>query len=253
MMEEPRYSVVIPVFNEADAIAGVVAELLEVLSVRLEQDGEFEVILVDDGSSDATLDILQGLAAAEPRLRVLAHDGRASKSAALRSGIRVACAPWILTMDGDGQNDPRDLSALLAAARAEARPPTGLVAGVRQRRIDTIAKRLASRFANGLRRLLLRDTCPDTGCGLKAVRRDLFLAFPFFDSLHRYLPALTRRYGYGVALVPVDDRARAAGSSKYSNLDRAFAGFFDLMGVVWLLRRTTPVGLRDLGSQESGR
>lgn len=246
MQEGPRYSVVIPVFNEAEAIGGVIAELLATLKAAEPTDGPFEVILVDDGSSDGTLAKLEGLAAAEPTIRVLAHSRRASKSAALRSGVRVARADWVLTMDGDGQNDPRDLSALLAASRAEVEPPVGLVAGVRQRRIDTLAKRFASRFANGLRRLLLRDDCPDTACGLKAVRRDLFLAFPYFDSLHRYLPALTRRYGYGVALVPVDDRARAAGRSKYSNLGRAFAGVFDLLGVVWLLRRTTPVTARSL-------
>jgi dolichol-phosphate mannosyltransferase len=228
-----RYSVVIPVFEEADNVEPLIHELFEVLA----GGPAFEVIFVDDGSRDATAERIGGLRARYPNLHLLRHGRRSGKSAALRTGTRAAAAPWILTMDGDGQNDPRDIAAMLAAQQGD--PACGLVAGIRRRRDDTWSKRIASRIGNGIRRALLRDDCPDTACGLKLIRRDLMLDLPFFDSMHRFFPAMTRRYGHTVQLVRVNDRARRAGRSKYTNFGRAIGGLFDLGGVLWLLRRTT--------------
>ncbi|ACI99314.1 glycosyltransferase family 2 protein [Rhodospirillum centenum] len=226
-----RYSLVIPVLNEQDNVLPLVEELYAVL------DPGFELIFVDDGSTDATAERLAAAKERFPGLRLIRHAGRAGKSAALRTGIAAATAPWIVTMDGDGQNDPRDVPRLLAAAEAD--PAVALVAGLRRKRDDIWRKRVASRIGNGIRRALLRDDCPDTACGLKAIRRDVFLGLPFFDSLHRFFPALVRRHGHAVAMVAVNDRARRAGVSKYTNWGRAVAGLFDLAGVVWLMRRTT--------------
>ena len=231
-----RYSVVIPVLNEADNIAPLAEELAEVLG----PGGDYEVVFVDDGSTDGTAERILAAKARFPHLRLLRHARRAGKSAALRTGIAAAKAPWIVTMDGDGQNDPRDVPRLLEAAAAD--PRVALVAGLRRRRDDTVWRRLASRIGNGIRRALLRDACPDTACGLKAIRRDVFLALPFFDSLHRFFPALVGYYGHRVAMLPVNDRARRTGTSKYTNLGRAAVGLFDLYGVVWLRRRTTLPG-----------
>lgn len=228
-----HYSVVIPVLNEQDNVLPLVEELFEVLG----NGPAFEVVFVDDGSTD---DTAARIIAAKPRfpgLRLVRHARRSGKSAALRSGVGIARGTWVVTMDGDGQNDPRDVPRLLDAAEKD--PTVALVAGIRRKRDDTIWRRIASRIGNGVRRSLLHDNCPDTACGLKLIRRDVFLGLPFFDSLHRFFPALVRRHGHGVAMIPVNDRARRTGTSKYTNLGRAVAGIFDLMGVVWILRRTT--------------
>jgi len=237
-----RYSVVIPVLNEQDNVLDVAEELYAVLpaarpaaSDRAASD--FEIIFVDDGSTDATVERLSTARARFPELRLIRHGSRAGKSAALRTGIQAARSPWIVTMDGDGQNDPRDVAGLLAAAERD--PGVALVAGLRTRRDDTVSRRFASRIGNGVRRFLLRDDCPDTACGLKAIRRDVFLELPFFDGLHRFLPALVRARGHGVVMQAVNDRARRTGQSKYTNLGRAAVGFFDLAGVVWLIRRSS--------------
>lgn len=235
MREDIRllYSVVIPVLNEQDNVLPLIEELFEVLG----SGPAFEVVFVDDGSTDDTAARVQSAKPRFPALRLLRHARRSGKSAALRSGIAVARGIWIVTMDGDGQNDPRDVPRLLEAAQAD--PAVALVAGVRRKRDDTIWRRIASRVGNGVRQALLHDDCPDTACGLKLIRRDVFLGLPFFDSLHRFFPALIRRHGHGVAMVLVNDRARRTGQSKYTNIGRAIAGIFDLMGVVWIMRRTT--------------
>lgn len=227
-----RYSIVIPVLNEQDNILPLVEELYTVLT-----GAEHEVVFVDDGSTDATPQRLADAMARFPRLRLVRHSAKSGKSAALVTGARAARGGWIVTMDGDGQNDPRDIPRLLEAAWA--RPEIVLAAGNRRKRDDTVAKRITSRLGNGIRRALLRDACPDTACGLKAIRRDVLLALPFFDSMHRFFPALVQGRGLHYVNVAINDRARHAGTSKYTNLGRAAVGLFDLFGVMWLLRRTT--------------
>ncbi len=232
--EPPRLSVVVPVYNEAAVIRAVAAEALETLAPL----GAIELIIVDDGSNDNPADALADLARAAPELRVIRHPRRSGKSAALRTGVLAARAVWVATMDGDGQDDPRDLLAMARTVDLGRVDDVGLVGGVRQNRTDGGSRKLASRVANGLRRSLLKDDCPDTACGLKLIPRDVFRAIPFFDAVHRYLPAFTRHLGFSTRYVPVTNRPRTAGVSKYSNLGRAFAGLFDLMGVVWLMRRS---------------
>jgi len=228
-----RYSIVIPVYNEQDNVLPLAEEIIQVLG----SGPAFEVLFVDDGSSDATAERLAAAKHRLPGIRLLRHTARSGKSAALLTGFKAARADWVVTMDGDRQNDPADVPALLAATMAD--PAVVLAAGMRRRRIDSTAKRLASRAANRIRRALLHDDCPDTGCGMKLIRRDVFLALPFFDAMHRFLPALVRQRGHAYVNVPINDRARTAGQSKYSNLGRAVAGLFDLAGVVWLRKRTT--------------
>ncbi len=238
-MAAPEISIVIPAFNEAEAINSVVDEAIEVFEAAF---SSFEIIVVDDGSADNTAGALKERADSDNRVRVILHPQRAGKSAALRTGMIQARAIWVATMDGDGQDDPRSVVDMAKAIDLSTVESVGLVAGNRQNRTDGANRKLASRFANGLRKSLLNDDCPDTACGLKLIVRDVFLAMPFFDALHRYLPALTRHLGYGIVNVPVVNRARTAGSSKYTNLGRAAAGLFDLLGVIWLMRRTHTPG-----------
>ncbi len=238
-MAAPEISIVIPAFNEAEAINSVVDEAIEVFEAAF---SSFEIIVVDDGSADNTAAALQGRADSDDRVRVVLHPQRAGKSAALRTGMLRARAIWVATMDGDGQDDPRSVVDMAKAVDLGTVGEVGLVAGNRQNRTDGANRKFASRFANGLRKSLLNDDCPDTACGLKLIVRDVFLAMPFFDALHRYLPALTRHLGYDIVNVPVVNRARTAGESKYSNLGRAAAGLFDLLGVIWLMRRTHTPG-----------
>lgn len=234
-MSAPRLSVVIPAYNEAESITGVVREALEVIGAA---EPSLEIVVVDDGSADDTAGALESLAAEDPRLRVIRHPARSGKSAALRTGMLAARSVWVATMDGDGQDDPRSVVEMAKAVDLGAVGEVGLVAGCRRNRTDGANRKWASRFANGLRRSLLNDDCPDTACGLKLIPRDLFLVLPFFDALHRYLPALTGHLGFATVNVPVANRPRAGGQSKYTNLGRAAAGLFDLLGVIWLMRRT---------------
>jgi dolichol-phosphate mannosyltransferase len=234
-MLRPILSVVVPVYNEAGNIEAVVREAL----LKLLPLGNFEIIFVNDGSSDETGSLLVQMASNAPAMRAISHSRRSGKSAALRTGFMAARALWVATMDGDGQNDPDDIVAMTKSIDLAKVGEIALVAGIRRTRNDGASRKTASKFANNLRRALLRDDCPDTACGLKLIPRDLFLAFPFFDSLHRFLPALTRHFGFKAAYVMVNDRPRTAGVSKYSNIGRAFAGIWDLLGVMWLLRRTT--------------
>jgi dolichol-phosphate mannosyltransferase len=227
----PEISVVVPVRNEAGNIAPLITEIAAALQGRA-----FEIVYVNDGSSDATEQELRGLMAARPWLRQIRHEKSCGQSAAVRSGVAMAHAPIVVTLDGDGQNDPAFIPALVAALEAGA-PRLGLVAGQRIGRKDTGFKKLQSRVANSVRSTVLKDGTRDTGCGLKAFRRDLFLALPYFDGLHRFLPALVRRDGFGIGYVDVVDRPRRHGASNYGFFDRLWVGILDLAGVWWLIRR----------------
>jgi dolichol-phosphate mannosyltransferase len=226
-------SLVIPVKNEAGNIAPLVGEIVAALDGRL----DYEILYVDDGSTDATAAEIARLQATTTRLRLVRHAKSCGQSAAVRSGVKAARAAWIATLDGDGQNDPGDIPALWLIAREAPPNPPLLIAGHRAYRQDSWTKRGASRIANAVRRRLLHDDTPDTGCGLKLFPRALFLDLPFFDHMHRFLPALVLREGGMVRSLPVNHRPRERGLSKYGILDRLAVGIVDLFGVMWLHRR----------------
>jgi dolichol-phosphate mannosyltransferase len=241
MSETPRLSVVVPVHNEEDNVAPLVGEILAALRGAI----DFEIVYVDDTSKDATLARLRELQASVPELRVVRHVANAGQSTAVRNGVKAARAPWIATLDGDGQNDPADIPTLLAkrdAAPAEVK----LLAGWRVNRRDSGSKRWASKFANAIRSRMLRDATPDTGCGIKLFEREAFLDLPYFDHMHRYLPALMQRAGWQTVSVPVNHRHRTAGVSKYNNLGRALVGIKDLFGVAWLIQRSRRTAVEEL-------
>ncbi|MCW8086031.1 glycosyltransferase family 2 protein [Sabulicella glaciei] len=229
-MPEPLVSVVIPARNEAPNVAPLLAEIGAALA-----GVPHEVIFVDDGSTDGTAAALREAAGTHAALRWLRHRESCGQSAAIVSGVKAARAPWIATLDGDGQNDPADIPRLLDRARREGE--SVLVAGHRVNRRDTATKRVTSRIANRVRARLLRDATPDTGCGLKVFSRAMFLGFPHFDHMHRYLPALALRAGGRVVSEPVNHRPRTRGASNYGTLDRLLVSFLDLVGVAWLQRR----------------
>jgi dolichol-phosphate mannosyltransferase len=227
----PRISVVVPVRNEAGNVGPLIGEIARAMAPL----ALFEIVYVNDGSTDETAAELRRLTREHAFLRVVDHAVSCGQSAAVRTGVSFARAPIVATLDGDGQNDPVFLPALVAAIERD--PTVGLVAGQRVGRKATGFKKLQSRIANAVRGAVLRDGTRDTGCGLKAVRRDVFLALPYFDGLHRFLPALVRRDGYRVAYVDVVDRPRLTGISNYGMWDRLWVGILDLMGVWWLVRR----------------
>ena len=242
-------SVVIPVKNEAGNIAPLVAEIAAAL------DGcvAYEIVYVDDGSDDATEAEIRRLQASLPQLRLVHHARSCGQSAAIRSGVKAARGRWIATLDGDGQNDPADIPALWRLAQASPAMPPLLIAGHRAHRRDSWSKRQASRIANAVRRRLLHDDTPDTGCGLKLFPRALFLDLPYFDHMHRFLPALVLREGGIVHSVPVNHRPRQRGTSKYGVLDRLLVGIADLAGVMWLRRRAArPLLVEDAAPPEQG-
>jgi dolichol-phosphate mannosyltransferase len=226
-------SIVIPVRNEAPNIAPLIGEIRAALDGRL----DYEIVYVDDGSSDGTAAAVRAARHGFPRLRLLRHATSCGQSAALRTGVTAARGQWIATLDGDGQNDPADIPRLWQMALAAPAEPPLLVAGFRQRRRDTLIKRWSSRIANAVRRRLLGDGTPDTGCGLKLLRRELYLDLPFFDHNHRFLPALVLRRGGRTVSVPVNHRPRERGVSNYGVFDRLWVGIADLVGVMWLQRR----------------
>jgi dolichol-phosphate mannosyltransferase len=229
----PLLAVVVPVHNEAENVL----PLIEEIRAAVAGTGPFEIVYVDDGSRDDTWKRMLEAKAAVPELRCLRHLACCGQSAAVATGIKAARAPFVATLDGDGQNDPADIPRLLDVLRAEADPDFLLVAGHRARRKDTGYKRLQSRVANRVRAALLGDATPDTGCGLKVFTRAAFLDMPRFDHMHRYLPALMIRRGGRVRSEPVNHRPRARGTSKYGMLDRLLVGIVDLLGVMWLQRR----------------
>jgi dolichol-phosphate mannosyltransferase len=235
-------SVVIPVKNEAGNIAPLVAEIVAALRGR----ARYEIVYVDDGSDDATAEEIRQAQARLPQLRLIRHDRTCGQSAAIRSGVKAARGGWIATLDGDGQNDPADIPLLWRMAREAGTEPPLLIVGHRARRRDSWSKRRASRIANAVRRRMLRDDTPDAGCGLKLFPRALFLDLPYFDHMHRFLPALVLREGGTVRSVPVNHRARRRGVSKYGVLDRLAVGIADLCGVMWLRRRAArPLAAED--------
>ena len=236
MPKTPDISVVVPVFDEAGAAAALAREIAQAFMGR-----NFEILFVDDASRDGTRAALAAAKAEIPQLRVLAHRRNAGQSRAIRSGVLAARGAIIVTLDGDGQNDPADGPGLVEALLAGP-PELALVGGERVRRQDSTAKKFASRIGNGVRKRLLRDTANDTGCGLKAFRREAFLRLPYFDHLHRYLPALMQREGYLIAFRPVNHRHRQTGASKYTNLGRLWASLSDLFGVIWLQSRARDPG-----------
>src|SRR5690348_1132025 len=230
-------SVVVPVYNERDNVAPLIREIVTALRGQpAGQGGDFEIVYVDDCSTDDTLAKLQALKAEVPELRVIRHLKQGRQSTAIRNGVKAARGTWIATLDGDGQNDPADIPKLLAE-RAKSAPDVKLFAGWRVNRMDSGSKRWASKWANAIRSRMLRDATPDTGCGIKLFEREAFLDLPHFDHMHRYLPALMQRAGWKTVSVPVNHRHRSAGVSKYNNLNRALVGISDLRGVAWLIKR----------------
>ncbi len=225
-------SVVVPVHNEAANISDLVQEISTALNGR----HSYEIILVDDGSSDQTPVLLQQLQETYPQLRPVRHLNRCGQSTALLTGIKQAINPLIITLDGDGQNDPADMDKLLRLYEQAATEQI-MITGHRRRRRDTGWRRLSSRIANRVRSHLLGDETPDTGCGLKVFSRELFLSLPYFDHMHRFLPALVKRTGGKVMSVEVNHRPRKGGSSHYGTLDRLAVGIVDLLGVMWLMKR----------------
>jgi len=237
----PELSVVVPVHNERDNIVPLLTEIV----TALRGTADFEIVYVDDSSKDDSLAVLTAAKAQFPELRVLRHLSQSGQSTALRSGIKSARGQWIATLDGDGQNDPADIPKLLAM-RSESPDAIKLFAGWRVDRKDTGSKRWASKFANALRSRLLGDATPDTGCGIKLFERSAFLDLPYFDHMHRYLPALFQRAGWQVKSVPVNHRPRGSGVSNYNNLNRALVGVSDLRGVAWLIRRSRRTGVEEV-------
>lgn len=234
-LDLPLLSVIVPVLNEAENVSPLIAEI----EAALQGVCTFEILYIDDASTDATPDILRRLKVDRPWLRVIRHDRTSGQSAGLRTGVTAARGSLIATLDGDGQNDPADIPKLLEKYQAVAdgtRPV--MVTGHRVNRRDTASKRFASKYANKIRRALLKDDNPDTGCSLKLYARETFLRFPYFDHMHRFLPALAKRENCAVHVVPVNHRHRQHGQSKYSNFGRALVGIPDLLGVAWLLRRS---------------
>jgi dolichol-phosphate mannosyltransferase len=234
----PTVSIVVPVRNEADNVAPLADEIVAALDGRW----VYEIVYVDDGSSDATAERLAAMMARRRNVRQIRHEKSSGQSAAVRTGVRAARGKIVATLDGDGQNNPAFLPDLITAIE-NGGDRIGLAAGQRVGRKDTGFKKFQSRIANNVRSRVLSDGTRDTGCGLKAFRREVFLSLPYFDGLHRFLPALARREGYDIAYVDVTDRPRRSGVSNYGFFDRLWIGIMDLAGVWWLIRRkkSTPV------------
>ncbi len=229
----PLISVVVPAFNEAENVENLASEIDDALSGIA-----YEMIFIDDASTDQTKEVLTDMKSRFPHLRVLSHRQNSGQSRGVRSGVRAARAATIATLDSDGQNDPADIPALYAQlTRGDAPENLAMVGGRRAKRIDSAAKKVASRFGNGIRKRLLKDEADDTGCGLKVFRRQAFLDLPYFDHIHRYIPALMLREGYAIEFADVNHRAREFGESKYTNFGRLKVSIADLRGVIWLRGR----------------
>jgi len=244
---KPELAVVVPVHNEAENLRPLIDEIRTALS---NISGEGEIIYVDDGSSDDSVEQLLTIKAECPQLRVLVHRKCCGQSASIITGIKAARASVIATLDGDGQNDPSDIPALYSALKGAPNRDSLLVAGLRAKRQDTWIKRVSSRVANKIRGGLLGDETPDTGCGLKVFTRAAFLDMPRFDHMHRFLPALMIRRGGAVISLKVNHRPRERGTSKYGTLDRLAVGIIDLLGVLWLQRRASKPEVEELTGKE---
>jgi len=240
---DPLISVVVPAFNEAENVENLASEIAKALFAT-----PYEMIFIDDASTDDTKSLLVDMKSRFPELRVLSHQKNAGQSRGVRSGVRAARATVIATLDSDGQNDPADIPALYAQlTRVDAPENLAMVGGRRAKRIDSAAKKIASRFGNGVRKRMLRDDADDTGCGLKVFRREAFLELPYFDHIHRYIPALMIREGYAIEFADVNHRAREFGESKYTNFGRLKVSIADLRGVIWLRNRMKlPGGVDEL-------
>ena len=243
MSEAVELSIVVPVHNEEGNAGNLAREIAAALEGRA-----FEMVFVDDASTDATLDELVAARSELPQLRILTHRKNSGQSRAIRSGMRAARAPIVGTLDGDGQNDPADLPALYRAlTRPDAPEKLAMVMGRRASRKDTAWKRFGSRFANNIRQKLLKDGCDDSGCGIKVLKRSVFLELPYFDHMHRYMPALINAEGYSAEYMDVNHRGRIHGVSKYTNFGRLGAAVSDLRGVTWLMkRRRLPDGVDEV-------
>jgi len=232
-----RISIVIPVLNEEACIGALIGEII----ASLPAIAVHELIVVDDGSTDDTQAVVRKIMPSLPQLRLVSHTSRCGQSAAMSTGIRLATGELIVTMDGDGQNNPADIPKLIDVYTVSAvSHPQTLVAGQRVKRQDTLMRRISSRIANAARRAVLDDGVRDTGCSLKLFRREDFLALPQFNHIHRFIPALMKAAGVSIVLVDVSHRPRTRGSSKYGILDRLWVGIPDLFGVCWLIRRRLP-------------
>lgn len=238
-------SVVIPVYNEAENIEPLLREINDSLHGHL----EYEIIIVDDDSTDETSTILNRLLQHQPRLRVLQHQARCGQSTAILTGVKASKAEWIATLDGDGQNDPADIMKLIEVRDQQMDKLPALVTGIRHKRKDSWIKRVSSRIANGVRSRILRDNTPDTGCGLKLFSRQVFLDLPHFDHMHRFIPALFQRENQLVLQTNVNHRPRLKGVSKYGTFDRLRAGIVDLVGVSWLLRRNCKAPAKEMKNE----
>ena len=248
-VETPRVAVVVPVRNEE----GNVAALIDEIEAALVAHAPFEIVYVNDGSTDGTPNILSDLMRTRPHLRRIDHAQSCGQSAAVRTGVRAALAPICITLDGDGQNDPAFIPQMIAVLEQQG-PGCGLVQGQRVGRKDTGFKRFQSKVANGVRSRILNDSTRDTGCGLKCFRREAYLALPYFDALHRFMPALMKREGYTLGFVDVKDRPRMTGVSNYGFFDRLWVGIADLAGVRWLIRRRKRVPqATEIGAESQGK
>lgn len=239
-----QISVVVPVRNEADNLVPLLNEIVEAL--RTAED--YEIIYVDDGSNDHSDAVFQQALQDIPKLKVIRHRHSYGQSAAIHTGVKAAKLPWIATLDGDGQNDPKDIPRLFEVlmGQQQASPTMTMVAGWRNKRHDSAWRLFSSKVANTVRANLLGDNTPDTGCGLKVYHKDLFMVLPYFDHMHRFLPALVLRAGGSVISEPVNHRPRGTGHSKYGTLDRLWAGIIDLLGVIWLKKRAKIVEAKEL-------
>ncbi len=226
-------SIIIPMKNETENVEALVTEIAQACAAL----GDFEIIIIDDGSTDDTAQKVKNLQQTHANLRLLQHANSGGQSSGVHSGVLAAKGAVVCTLDGDGQNPPSELPKLFTPLLNDQTGKLGLVAGQRVDRQDTASKKIASKLANGLRARILKDGTRDTGCGLKGFRKEAFLRLPYFDHMHRYLPALFKRDGWDIALVDVSHRERQGGASKYNNFQRALVGVYDLIGVAWLIRR----------------